>query len=622
MMIYVPLDQIDDNPFQTRQDYDDVPDLAERIAAKLAAYPASYGGTYGLMQVPRGRLIIRNSRYPDGEPAGQAQIEQVVNFNDGTLTADPALRVQLAFGHRRLRAFRHLHQTGAAGYEDGLFPVHVAPMSDDQMLDAVWSENQERRDISDVERAQLLQAKLDRLRANGGGSQRDLADAWGLGRPTVGNLLRLLALPADIQQANRDGRLSQRQCQALLPVVAAQAAVDEVLAGGGQKWEQLARNSWRRCTHPQVMVANILENPDKFSSDDIRDYTNQLLAYAGTDLPRPVAAREMTHERVRQPLCKGCAYRINDTCLDQACAEVKAAEFVRLVLADASQELGIPVSDRDADFVEYRHDLQQRGILRQAYEQGLESNYVLGWSTSAGVRPFSDDTYIYHGEQWDSGGRAGIVIGTRGPLAAGVIEQVAAASEEEIVIEDIPGQAIRSAWREEAKKLSKEIIGRAQAVLAEALAYEFTGGADIIQALMEPANQEWIDNREKVVRRLVKILWYRGEGFRSPYDPWPQMAAAVNLLRRAGMRPEALEITPGERALLALDYWYDNRNYHYAHDDCHEVVAFVLAEFEDLDDEGRLDDDGRAWLYELERASQDIERKLEAAKELEAAEDD
>ena len=53
MLIFVPLTQIDDNPYQARQEYGDTADLASRIAAA----PDSYPETIGLMQIPRGTII-------------------------------------------------------------------------------------------------------------------------------------------------------------------------------------------------------------------------------------------------------------------------------------------------------------------------------------------------------------------------------------------------------------------------------------------------------------------------------------------------------------------------------------------------------------------------------------
>ena len=54
MLIYVPLNHIDDNPYQRRAEYGDIEELAERIHLAKASYPE----TLGLMQVPRGRIVV------------------------------------------------------------------------------------------------------------------------------------------------------------------------------------------------------------------------------------------------------------------------------------------------------------------------------------------------------------------------------------------------------------------------------------------------------------------------------------------------------------------------------------------------------------------------------------
>lgn len=85
MLIYVPINQIDDNPFQARQEYGDIADLAARIAAAAGSYP----DTFGLMQVPRGRLLFRT--------AAEERVlntEQIAKFGvDEHLINDEAMRV-------------------------------------------------------------------------------------------------------------------------------------------------------------------------------------------------------------------------------------------------------------------------------------------------------------------------------------------------------------------------------------------------------------------------------------------------------------------------------------------------------------------------------------------------
>ena len=148
MLIHVPLDRLDDNPFQRRQDYGDVETLAADIQQR------------GLLQIPRGRLLF------DGQPQTAMQTTRVLEANGPGWPAGAAFCVQLAFGHRRLRAYRALAE--AHGGHWTAMPVYVEALDDDAMLDAVWSENQHRSDINPIEQAELLAEKLDRARAAGG----------------------------------------------------------------------------------------------------------------------------------------------------------------------------------------------------------------------------------------------------------------------------------------------------------------------------------------------------------------------------------------------------------------------------------------------------------------------
>jgi hypothetical protein len=72
MQTYVTLDQIDDNPFQRRTQYGDLEDLADRIRAKRHDFP----DTYGLMQVPIGRIVLV-------EPLSTFQAERLLRDNGG-----------------------------------------------------------------------------------------------------------------------------------------------------------------------------------------------------------------------------------------------------------------------------------------------------------------------------------------------------------------------------------------------------------------------------------------------------------------------------------------------------------------------------------------------------------
>lgn len=201
-IIHVPLDFVFDNPFQTRRDYGDIADLARDIEAR------------GLLQVPAGRLISLNGAALTGDAlwdeVGRIRIER--RFPEH-------LRVQLAYGHRRLRAMRVLGKRST--------PVKIQDRDDGAMLDTLWSENQQRADLNPIDRAELLAAKLKQVQATGG-TVATVAAKWGLARSTVANCLRLLQLPPDARQALISGAMSERQAVALLGAMDGPA--DEIAA--------------------------------------------------------------------------------------------------------------------------------------------------------------------------------------------------------------------------------------------------------------------------------------------------------------------------------------------------------------------------------------------------------
>lgn len=84
--ILVPLEDIHNNPYQARLDYGDIAALAANIAAR------------GLLQPPLGRLVwaASGTALNAGQTANTLRNYEVQDWADG-------LRVELAFGHRRLR---------------------------------------------------------------------------------------------------------------------------------------------------------------------------------------------------------------------------------------------------------------------------------------------------------------------------------------------------------------------------------------------------------------------------------------------------------------------------------------------------------------------------------------
>src|SRR2546430_4588865 len=103
---------------------------------------------------------------------------------------------QLIAGERRLRAAQ------AAGLAE--VPVHVVDFDDQQVFEAALVENIQRSDLNAIEKAQGFKDYLDRF----GLTQEQLGAKLGLDRTTVSNLLGLLHLPKEVQDAVRLGQIS------------------------------------------------------------------------------------------------------------------------------------------------------------------------------------------------------------------------------------------------------------------------------------------------------------------------------------------------------------------------------------------------------------------------------
>lgn len=103
---------------------------------------------------------------------------------------------QLIAGERRLRASQ------AAGLTE--VPVHVVDFNDQQVFEAALVENIQRSDLNPIEKAQGFAEYLHKF----GMTQEQLGSRLGLDRSTVSNLLGLLHLPQEVQDAVRLGQIS------------------------------------------------------------------------------------------------------------------------------------------------------------------------------------------------------------------------------------------------------------------------------------------------------------------------------------------------------------------------------------------------------------------------------
>ncbi|RLS84867.1 MAG: ParB/RepB/Spo0J family partition protein [Planctomycetota bacterium] len=132
-------------------------------------------------------------------------------------------RFQLIAGERRLRAAID------AGLEN--IPVHIVNFDDQKTMEAALVENIQRSDLNPIEKAQGFKDYLGRFQM----THDELAKRLGMGRPTITNLVALLELPAEVQDAVRSGQITTGHAKAIkgLPSGDKQATVcKQVIAMG------------------------------------------------------------------------------------------------------------------------------------------------------------------------------------------------------------------------------------------------------------------------------------------------------------------------------------------------------------------------------------------------------
>jgi ParB family chromosome partitioning protein len=161
----IPVGEIDRSPYQTRSRFDEV-QLAE-LAASITAT--------GVVQP----IVVRP--LPHG-------------------------RFQLIAGERRWLASQR------AGKET--IPAIVRQVSDEQAMEMTIVENLQRSDLNPMEQARAF----DRLAREFQLTQEQIARRTGKDRASVGNFLRLLKLPNEVQGQVEEGVLTFGHARALLPL--------------------------------------------------------------------------------------------------------------------------------------------------------------------------------------------------------------------------------------------------------------------------------------------------------------------------------------------------------------------------------------------------------------------
>ena len=177
VVLEIPLEQLDENPYQTRSQMDDdkLDELCESIIALGVIEP----------------IIVRP-------------------------TADG--RYQVVAGERRWKAAHMADKVTV--------PAVVRQMSNQQAMEMTIVENLQREDLGIMDQARAYQ----RLSQEFGLTQDDVATRTGKERSTVANYLRLLKLPEEVQKLLDKGDLSFGHAKVLLAMPPSAASLTTEMA--------------------------------------------------------------------------------------------------------------------------------------------------------------------------------------------------------------------------------------------------------------------------------------------------------------------------------------------------------------------------------------------------------
>ena len=143
---------------------------------------------------------------------GQSEIESLAESLKEHDQIQPILvrevdgRYQLISGERRLRAAIH------AGFSH--IKAHVREADDRLVAELAIVENLQRKDLNAIEKALSFKRYLDEHHC----TQDDLGQRLKIDRSTIANLLRLLELPSEVQDAVRQSKITAGHARALLPL--------------------------------------------------------------------------------------------------------------------------------------------------------------------------------------------------------------------------------------------------------------------------------------------------------------------------------------------------------------------------------------------------------------------
>lgn len=194
--------------------------LGKGLGALISGYENSYEGHQPMVTpaVPSpasiSEIAIENITVNPFQPRTEFEEEALQALSDSikqlgliqpiTVRATEEGKYQIISGERRYRASQMAGLTH--------IPAYIRKADDQGMLEMAIVENIQREDLDSIEVALSFQRLIEECSL----TQEAMAERVGKKRATVTNYLRLLKLPAEVQFAVREGKISMGHAKAIL----------------------------------------------------------------------------------------------------------------------------------------------------------------------------------------------------------------------------------------------------------------------------------------------------------------------------------------------------------------------------------------------------------------------
>lgn len=239
-----------------------------------------------------------------------------------------------------------------------VIPARIARnMGDKQALQIAIIENLQRKDVNPIEEAQGFQALREM-----GFQVQEIAEQIGCVQSTISNSMRLLELPAYVQDAVSAGLVSKSHARALVPFAELPGLLGALVTGIS-----------KGLTSKGIETFDLNKMPNEIRGD-LYKLTTELGGYNCKFSP--------------DEICMGCAKRMRRYCLDKDCFEAQNAAAIADAEAKEAAEMaaGNLINLRDYDNVEYRM-LDSRDIDCEADCEHIRQAKTCGYIRTICLNP-------------------------------------------------------------------------------------------------------------------------------------------------------------------------------------------------------------------------------------------